>query len=319
VKSLVTANRFLGCVLGHALGDAMGAPYEGMPPDTRFDLYGPASKLFETDPDGILQYTDDTQMTIGVIETLLECGTIDENVLVRNFAKNYDPKRCYGQGARKVLEAMQTGGDWRMLAATIYPGGSLGNGAAMRVAPIGLVFGDDQKKVFEQAAISARVTHLHPIGIHAAQLLALAVGIVSRQETFNRIDFYDQLIDACEIEELAWQLRSAAELRPHQSILFGNSLEAHRSVISSIACFATTPNSYPDAICRAISLGDDTDTLAAMTGALSGALLGVEAIPNRLLQSLEDDIHGKSYITTMTEKLYERYAAISSIEENSKK
>ncbi len=210
--------------------------------------------------------------------------------------------------ARRILEAMRDGQDWLTLAETIFPGGSLGNGGAMRVGPVGLLFGDDLDHVMEQAERSALPTHRHPLGIEGAQLLALAVALAARQPTFDRSKFYRELIARCRSEEFDWQLKAASKLKRHYSIDFlGNSLEAHRSVIAAIACFTTCPSSYESAIARAIGLGGDTDTLAAMTGAIAGAHLGIEAIPPHLLARLEEQNKGRSYIENLARRLHERY------------
>src|SRR5207249_7053429 len=180
------------------------------------------------------------------------------------FVANYDPARGYGGGARRILEAMRAGGDWRALTRGLFPGGSLGNGAAMRVAPVGLFFCDDLDKVAEQAKLSALPTHVHPLGIDGAQLLALAVALAARRP-FDRAAFYQELIRRAETEEFQWQMSVAAQLRPSDSVgPFGNSLEAHRSVTTAIAIFAASPNDYAKVVSRAIGQGNDTDTLAAM-------------------------------------------------------
>src|SRR5437660_52151 len=102
----VSVDRFLGCLLGQAVGDALGAPYEGLSADNLYWGFGPATELVRN-PDGdLLRYTDDTQMMIGVTEALLERGEIEEGSLCRAFVANYDPERGYGPGARRVLEAM---------------------------------------------------------------------------------------------------------------------------------------------------------------------------------------------------------------------
>jgi poly(ADP-ribose) glycohydrolase ARH3 len=299
--------RFQGCLVGLAVGDATGAPYEGLPGDMIFQM-GPAQKIVETPPDEVRQYTDDTQMAIGVAETLVECGEIREGVLCSAFARNYDPARGYGQGARRVIEAMISGGDWRSLARSLFPGGSLGNGAAMRVAPVGLMFRDDLDRVAEQAELSALPTHVHPIAIDGARLTALAVALATRDTPFNRRDFLGELEKRAVTEEFQWQLSIAAQLKPGDSLTgFGNSLEAHRSVVTAISCFAGSPNDYSGAISRAIGQGDDTDTLAAMAGAISGARLGVNAIPPHLVESLENGSKGRDYILSLAKRLYKAY------------
>jgi poly(ADP-ribose) glycohydrolase ARH3 len=147
-------DRFAGCLLGLAIGDAVGAPYEGLTGTDIFYRFGAPDRLV-TNPDADpLFYTDDTEMMIGVAETLIECGCVVEERLCRAFADNYHLERGYGQGAERIIGRMIHGKDWRRLAETIFPGGSFGNGAAMRVAPIGLLFGDDLDAVWEQARLS---------------------------------------------------------------------------------------------------------------------------------------------------------------------
>jgi poly(ADP-ribose) glycohydrolase ARH3 len=171
-------DRFLGCLLGHAVGDALGAPFEGMPADVVFREFGPVRAIFDSPPFSPLAYTDDTEMTIGVAEVLIYDGTIDPARLAAAFERNYTPGRGYGPGAQRILDAVRAGGDWQALAATVFPGGSLGNGAAMRVAPVGLLFHRDQTTLLEQARLSALPTHTHPVGIEAAQIFAAAIAFV---------------------------------------------------------------------------------------------------------------------------------------------
>lgn len=300
-------DQFVGCLMGLAVGDAVGAEFEGLPGWMIYNR-GPARRIVETPTEETRYYTDDTQMAIGVAETLVECGEICEEKLCEAFGRNYDPARCYGQGARRLIEAMIDGGDWRELAKTIFPGGSLGNGAAMRVAPVGLLFCDDLDRVAEQAELSARPTHLHPLAIDGARLIALAVALVVREENFDRTEFLAELHCRAQTEEFQWQLSTLNKLTPDDSIAsFGNMLEAHRSVTTAIACFANSPDSYTETISHAIGLGDDTDTLAAMAGAISGARLGISGIPSHLLSSVENNQKGRDYIANLADQLYQAY------------
>jgi poly(ADP-ribose) glycohydrolase ARH3 len=301
-------DRFLGCLLGLAVGDAIGAPFEGLPATAIWYDFGGARKLVSSPPVELLTYTDDTQMMIAVAETLTECGRIDEETLCARFVENYDPNRGYGRGARRILETMAAGGDWRQLAQTVFPGGSLGNGAAMRVAPVGLLFHRDVDALLEQARLSALPTHSHPIGIEGAQLLALAIALVLREPRFDKSAFYEQLLAQARTYEFRHQLELAAGLSPTDSIAsLGSSLEAHRSVTTAIACFTMSPDSYATTIASAIGLGDDTDTLAAMAGAIAGAHLGIDALPPHLLNRLENGTKGRDYINRLAINLHERF------------
>src|SRR5262249_20407573 len=167
--SVSLRDRFRGCLLGLAVGDALGGRFEAHSADGIRARFPTVADLIEYPTDEIW-YTDDTHMPVGVAEALLASGEIIESELCRAFVANYVPSRGYGRGARAVLEAMEEGRDYTAVAESHFPGGSYGNGAAMRVAPVGLFFHDEPDKVMYQAEQSARPTHLHPLGIEGAQM-----------------------------------------------------------------------------------------------------------------------------------------------------
>lgn len=306
--NLIPKDRFIGCLLGQAVGDALGAPYEGLPADFVFWTEGSAEEILSRPLEHELRYTDDTEMMIGVAEMLIQQADIQPQPLAQRFAANYTPDRGYGPGTREILAELQSGGNWEHLAETIFPGGSFGNGAAMRAAPVGLVFQSDLENVKHQAKASALPTHRHPLGIEGAQLFAVAVALAAEGPPLDRNTFFRGLLDSCQSEEFRWQIRAARKLKPHHSFQFlGNSLPAQRSVVTAIACFATASNSFDRVIAKAISQGDDTDTLAAMAGALSGAHLGESAIPSRWLSQLEAGAKGIDYLRQLAHQLYEQY------------
>jgi poly(ADP-ribose) glycohydrolase ARH3 len=299
-------DRFHGCLLGLAVGDALGARFEGQTPDWIAQRYRTPEELIAKPPVDELWYTDDTQMAIGIAETLAEHGVIEEGNLCRAFVANYVPSRGYGSGARRVLEAMEEGRDYRQVAEKHFPGGSYGNGAAMRVAPVGLFFHDDLDRVWEQARLSALPTHLHPLGIEGAQLLAVAVALCVRSTQLDREALCRELLARCQTEEWRAKLEQVAALTaPAELPLLGNKVSALESAGTAIGCFLSSPDCYSKAIGRAILLGGDTDTIAAMTGALSGAFLGRQSIPVQLLGMLEEknSPKGRSYIEALAEQL----------------
>ena len=149
-------DRFAGCLLGLAIGDALGGKFEAQSPDAIRARFSSVEQLIGY-PQEEIWYTDDTQMAIGIAETLIAQGEIIEEHLCRAFVANYVPSRGYGRGARAVLEAMEAGRDHRQVAERYFPGGSFGNGAAMRVAPVGLLFRDDRARLWEQARLSSLV------------------------------------------------------------------------------------------------------------------------------------------------------------------
>jgi poly(ADP-ribose) glycohydrolase ARH3 len=301
--SISLNDRFRGCLLGLAVGDALGGRFEAQSAEHVRERIPTVERLLQYATDE-LWYTDDTQMMIAVAETLAEQGEIVEERLCQAFVANYTPSRGYGRGARAVLEAMEEGRDHRAVAAQHFPGGSYGNGAAMRVAPVGLYFREDRSKLLEQARLSALPTHVHPLGIEGAQLLALAVGHLARCESFERGEFFYELLAACQSPEYRDKMQQAADVESANELAaLGNGIEALQSVPTAIAAFVMSPHSYADVIGQVIFLGGDTDTIAAMAGALSGAYLGIAAIPERLLQQLEDTPKGRRYIDELAQRL----------------
>ena len=298
--------QFQGCLIGLAMGDALGAPFEGLP-DGVIDGLTQSGVALDDPADETIYYTDDTQMMIGVAETLVDHGEIDEPALLATFAANFDSDRGYGPGMRILLGAILDGKGDRDTALNLFPGGSLGNGAAMRVAPVGIFFGDDLDRVAEQAERSARTTHLHPIGIDGARVLAVAVALAALDRPFRRKEFFGELARWAKTEEFRWQMGAASGLRSSDSLgTFGNSLEAHRSVTTALAIFAASPDDYPRVVRRSIAQGNDTDTIAAMAGALAGARMGIEAIPGPLRAKLEDGPKGRRHIEALADRLFER-------------
>jgi ADP-ribosylglycohydrolase len=122
-------------------------------------------------------YTDDTEMATALTEVLLEHGRVDQSALAQAFVRRYvaDPNRGYGGGAHDVLQRVRDGDDWKDASAEAFHGkGSMGNGAAMRVGPLGAFFADDLDALVPEALASAAVTHAHPDGQAGAVAVAVA-------------------------------------------------------------------------------------------------------------------------------------------------
>src|SRR5690349_18966772 len=119
-------DRCQGCLLGLALGDALGAPYEGGP------LERLLWRLSGRTRQGEMRWTDDTQMSLDLAESLAEKGALDPDDLAQRFARSYHWSRGYGPGAAKLLKRIACGADWREANRSVYPAGSYGNGGAMR-------------------------------------------------------------------------------------------------------------------------------------------------------------------------------------------
>ncbi len=127
----VLERKFCGCLLGLAVGDALGAPFEGRRSVSGSEVYAAARRR------RILRYPDDTHMALGVAESLAACGGFDGRHMAETFVRNFErePWRGYGPGPPRIFRRIKLGAPWDRAAEDIYPGGSFGNGAAMRAAP----------------------------------------------------------------------------------------------------------------------------------------------------------------------------------------
>ncbi len=124
-------------------------------------------------------FTDDTVMALSIVETLAAHRQINPDSLANSFADRYDAGRGYGPAMHKLLPAIRRQPQsWRAEAASLFRGmGSFGNGAAMRVAPLGAYFADDLDKISEQASLSSVPTHTHSEAVAGAVAVAMASGL----------------------------------------------------------------------------------------------------------------------------------------------
>ena len=292
-------DRARGALLGTFVGDALGMPFEGMPPSRIPERLEMLDERL-----GRGTYTDDTQMAIALAESLLDRGEIDEEHLSRAFLAAYDPRRGYGSGTRAVLMLIADGVPAVEAAARLFGGrGSLGNGAAMRVAPVAIRYADDHEAMLEAARRSARVTHAHPVGIDAAVVQAAAVAAAMRHG--------DPLMAARAAastaglsDGLATAARLLAERPSPQAVAatLGNGPVGHQSVAAAIYSAAAFSR-FEDAVTFAVRCGGDTDTIGAMAGAIAGARNGATAIPAHWRDALEDGEKGRSHVEWLADQL----------------
>ncbi len=288
-------DRIFGSLIGLIFADAVGSRFEGIQQDQLRAKFRDKSSAFEYALNRQeLRYTDDGQMTLAMAEHLADNPTIVSNDLMRRFVDVYESWRGYGRGARVLIEAFRDNAEYEFMAEHLFPGGSLGNGAAMRSAPIGLRFVGDVKRIWQEAKESAWPTHRHELGIEGAQLIAVATSIAASKSSINPLMLAESLLPLCSTVVFRNRLERLREVKVDGDIeQFGNGIEAHESVVTALACFALYPQSYQEALATALWQGGDTDTLAAMTGALVGAHVG-SAFSNDLpLERLEE---GEAFI-----------------------
>jgi len=305
VDSEQLRGKFVGSLLGAALGDALGASREGHRMAARYDA-GLVTAIA-----GPLIYTDDTHMTIGIAESLVECGGFNGAHMANRFVDNYakEPWRGYGPGPPRVFRLIAQGQPWDQASAHVYPGGSFGNGAAMRVAPVGLLFWNDPMQLRQVAHGSSLVTHSHPLGREGAALQAMAVAMAVAEDPASPLDtssFVSRLRDWCTEDVYRSRLDRFPSLlgrvdeRADVVAQLGHGIEAFNSVPTAIFSFLSHAADFVSTVTYAVSLGGDTDTIASMAGAISGAYLGVDALPLDWQERLEN----RDYISQLAGRLW---------------
>lgn len=243
------------------------------------------------------KYTDDTIMAISVTEQLLAHGRIDQDDLAQAFVRRFyeEPDRGYGNGAMKLLRRIDDGVPWRTASEELFEGGSLGNGAAMRVAPLGAYFADDLDRLASEARRSAEVTHLHPEGVSGAIAVAAAAAWSVRRSfgdtTSELLPFVlevtppglvrDGIEAAMEIPRDTWHHDVARRLGN------GTQITAPDTVPFCLWCAATFASQYEEALWNVVQVGGDIDTNAAIVGGILALSSNPPGIPEEWIRSRE--------------------------------
>ena len=297
--------KYLGGMVGSALGDAIGELAFFHP--HRETLCDHLEQL------EIYRYTDDTAMSIGIAESIVKTGGLDEQDLGEKFRANFkrEPWRGYASGPPTVFSmAEELGIAYAEAAQRLFGGsGSFGNGSAMRVVPVGLVF-HDSPDLYEMARVSAVVTHAHPLGIDGAAVQSKAVALAVQhdpEDTFPSDAFVQDILGFARTSEMRDKIREVGDLissRTHPSVAaqrLGRTVAVHESLPFALYSFLRHPKSFEDCLFCAILNGGDRDTLGAMACAVSGAYLGIKAIPQSWIEKLENRSYIEQLALQMTE------------------
>jgi ADP-ribosylglycohydrolase len=295
VDSAARVERMLLSLAGLGLGDALGEMLS-------YQSHSATKRLAGNDlPGGPWFHTDDTEMAISVCAILKSHGTIHQDALAKRFARRFerDPERGYGKMTRIQMREIMAGAKWRETAANAFGGqGSMGNGGAMRVAPLGAYFADDLERCAEEARASALVTHTHPEGVAGAVAVAVAAATAWQLATETKIDRARRVFETV--------LRHTPESQVRRGILLAstvppeNPLEEVARALGN-GSLVTSPDTVPfclwmaahhlgqfvQALGKTISVGGDCDTNAAIVGGIVALGAGRENIPAEWLKARE--------------------------------
>jgi ADP-ribosylglycohydrolase len=301
-----------GCLLGQALGDALGFVVEARPLRVAREYVrdylqaGRAGELAHPEfPFG--QYSDDTQLARELLLSFASAGSWSPETFALRVAALFGEGRDVGAGTGTRAAAMRllSGTPWNRSGT---PAPYAGNGSAMRAAPLGLLFGDDSTLMAEAVVEQSLVTHLDPRCAAGALAVASAVSVAARGDRVEPDEFLATVAgQAATVEpsvaDAIWGLRGWTGLAPEAAArrlhvegldpLYadewrGISAFVTPSVVWSLYAFLRAPDDYWTTVCTAIDGGGDTDTTAAIAGAISGARLGPAGLPAGLVARVND-------------------------------
>lgn len=278
---------------GLSVGDAFGEQFFG---ESALVHQKIVTRRLEPGP---WRYTDDTEMALSIVDQLTERGEIAQDDLARRFAQRMDLSRGYGKGAFETLQRVLDGQGWREAARSGFRGmGSFGNGAAMRVAPLGAFFSNDSLGVVvEQAQLSAEVTHAHAEGVAGAIAVAVATALAfqSRNQPGPLgVAWLTQLREWVPagytrdaIDEAIALPASSTIVQAAKALGNGSGVTAPDTVPLCLWVAAHHGQDFAEALWLTVSALGDRDTTCAIVGGILAAKLGIDAIPTSWRTSRE--------------------------------
>lgn len=316
-------------MLGHAIGDALGVPVEfcsreELDENPVTDMQGWGSYPV---PEG--SWSDDTSMALATLDSLAK-GKVNYNDIMLNFVKwasfdEYTPTGEMFDIGRTCLSAIRNylssdGSD--ALKSGLNDEYSNGNGSLMRIHPLSLFLyynGLDSEEYMYVIHNGSSLTHAHErskmaCGIYTFILWELltnpckasVIKALNRARRFymkyDEYPIYDDML----MKRIGWIYRHSENIGDHREVTRDEIRSAGYvvdTIEAAVWCLLTT-SSYTDCVLKAVNLGDDTDTVAAIAGGLAGALYGYDSIPNDWLSQLKK----KNYIEKMCEDAFGKWS-----------
>jgi ADP-ribosylglycohydrolase len=293
----VILEKFKGCMLCLAIGDALGMPVEGLTAKEIRETVGQVRDMMSPAPDhfhfGLKagQFTDDTEETLILAESMLESYGFSGDKFAekmmdwgKSWALDESLNRGVGLATKASLAAMRSGISWQESGARIPTCGS-----AMRVAPIGLLYHCDLGMVSRYAELQSISTHCSSAARAASVAVAAGVALglkdFPKSIIFNMASSLAARVDRDFSQRLQWA-GNLLEMNPDEALeAIGNSPEVYETVPAAFYCYLRF--SPEEAMVAAASAGGDTDSIASIAGSLIGASFGTSWLPQRWLSVLE--------------------------------
>lgn len=287
--------RYQGCLVGGAVGDALGQPLEFLPDYDEVMKYPNAYQILDFHyylnnrfPKGLNkmiksplrvfkkgEFTDDTDQTLAMVDNFLEDGINPERYAQRlvDWYESLGEKGC-GKTTRAVMELLKNGVSWDQAGRLAFEKGAPpANGSLMRTSPVGLYFAGDPININQASRMYSIITHAHPDAILSCQIASQFIGqLVCGRDKVESMEFLknqfgeslDRVLETDETQHLGG---------------------AFTTLKISLNTFLET-KSFEEAVVKAINRRGDTDSYGAVTGAFAGAHDGIKNIPRRWRNAL---------------------------------
>ncbi len=300
---------FSGMLGGCAVGDALGFCIEGSPRKVCLDyieevLLPRRYELIECEPYGFGQYSDDTQLTRELLSSYVERKGFDPQHFAGRIVRLYKEGRAVGWGGATSRSAQRLidGVPWDEAGE---PPPAAGCGSAMRSGGVGLISFDDTEELLEVATTQSIITHRDVRAQAGSVCVAFAVGFVLVEKSFSRGELIDAALEPVEKVDTGFahglfKLKQYVAVEPEKALPLiategGGAVEGEGlspfvvpTVLWALYSFLRSPDDYLETIHTALGCGGDVDSTAAMAGAMSGAYLGEECLPEDVTERLTD-------------------------------
>jgi ADP-ribosylglycohydrolase len=316
------AHAIIGCLLGTAVGDALGLAVEGLSRRRQLRMF-PNLDGYKLLPIGKGMCSDDTEHTCMLAQSLIEtAGYSDADDMAGKFASNFSWRLRFwllglpaGIGLATLRAVLKL---WIGFPARHSGVFSAGSGPAMRVALIGVCYGSDMSRMRALVRAATRVTHTDPKAEHGAMAVALAAHLASAGKDVAPEDYARKLrallgADGREllerVDDVAQSVgRKESAADDAARIGCGNGITGYiyHTVPVALHVWLRHPSDYRAAVIESVRLGGDTDTVAAVVGALVGARVGREGIPAEWLRDLWEWPRTTTWLEQLGARLAER-------------
>lgn len=292
-------------LLGGAISDALGVPFEGKLANDPLLLGWDQKSFLGSEHHKLLpgQFSDDGQMQQMVAKSLIDNVGFNPDDLAFSYVDWMTSGRArgFGRTTKIAIDRLILGVHWSKSGVE----GSYGNGTAMRAAPFGIYFRDDLPSLIDACSIDAQITHASDEAIAGSIAIALAVAHTANNDTNDLIKKIVPLLPNSKVKSNIFSLSALLDnkkITPEIALrVLGTKADVRETTASALYCFMKF-SSFQEAVITAINAGGDTDTTASIVGALFGAKDGVKNIPSIWVEQVED----RDKLLVLDSQLYNR-------------